>query len=73
MRTITSTGSPSAARVDGNEAEVERKHHPFGQQPTQHEKAGIRIIIELISPAFGRFYDRPANACLGVELVGKRL
>src|SRR5579872_948078 len=52
-----------------NEAEVERKCHPFGQQAAQTEEPEIGIIIEFVSPSFRSLDDSLGAAQLGVPLV----
>ena len=70
IRTRTSRGVAVFAEGRGYEAEVERKHHPFRQQPAEHEQTRIRIVIKLVAATFRGFYDRPANSSLGVKLEG---
>jgi hypothetical protein len=69
---MTSTGVAVLAKRRGNEAKVERKHHSFGQEPSQHEEVGRRVVVEFVAEATGRFYDGAADAFFCVQLVSER-
>ncbi len=57
------------AERGGDEAEIEGKHHAFGQQAAEHEEIGFGVVIEFVATAFGRLDDSAASAFPGVELV----